>query len=82
MKRDDYILEENDVFVPEWDSKSTNYTCKDIEKLSGTIELVSLMNKGVEAFIDSLSNHFSSWNKFGIQLMQNVLQVVSFNGLL
>lgn len=69
MEWDDYILEKNDVFVPKRDSESTNDTCKDIEKLSGTIEFVCLMDKGIEALVDSLSNHFSSWNKFGVQFM-------------
>lgn len=66
MERNDYVLEKNDVFVPEWNRKSTNDTSKNIEKLSSTIEFMSFMDKGIEAFVDSLSNHFSSWNKFGV----------------
>jgi hypothetical protein len=66
VERNDYVLEKNDVFVPEWNRKSTNDTSKNIEKLSSTIEFMSFMDKGIEAFVDSLSNHFSSWNKFGV----------------
>jgi len=66
VERNDYVLEKNDVFVPEWNRKSTNDTSKNIEKLSSTIEFMSFMDKGIEAFVDRLSNHFSSWNKFGV----------------
>jgi len=45
MKRDDNILEENDVFISEWYSKPTNDTGEDVEKLSSSIELVGLVNK-------------------------------------
>jgi len=59
---DDNIREKNDVFVSEWDSKSTNDTGQDIEKLSSSIELVVLMDKCEEALVHGLSNHLSSWN--------------------
>lgn len=81
MQGDDYILEKNYVFVSEWDSESTNDTCKNIEKFSGSIEFVGFVYKGVEAFVDGLSNHLSSWNKLGIELVKNVLKIVSLDGL-
>jgi len=77
VKWDDNVLEENNVLVSKWDSKTTDDTCKDIQKLSSTIELMSLMNKEVEALIDSLSNHLSSWDELSIKLMKNVFEVVS-----
>ena len=35
-----------------------------------------------EPFIDSLSDHLPSWNKFCIELVQNIFKVVSFDRLL
>ena len=45
MERNDNILEEDNVLISKWYSESTDDTCKDIKKLSSSIELVSLMNK-------------------------------------
>ena len=66
MKRNNNILEEDNVLISEWDSETTDNTCQDIEKLGGTVELMSFMNECEEAFINSLSNHLSSWHKFRI----------------
>ena len=74
----DNVLEEDDMFVSKWNSETTDNTCKDVKKFGSTVELVSFVDKGEEALIDSLSNHLSSWNQLRIKLMQNVLQVVSF----
>ena len=82
MKRDDNILEEDNMLISKWYSKTTDDTGEDVEKLSSSIELVGLVNKGVEALIDSLSYHLSSWNKFGVKFVKNVLQVVSLHWLL
>ena len=62
MEWDDNVLEENNMLISEWDSKSTNDTGQDIKKLSSSIELVVLMDKCEEALIHGLSNHLSSWN--------------------
>ena len=40
------------------------------------------MNQRVETVIDGLSDHFPSGDKFGIQAMQDVLEVLPFSGLL
>ena len=37
------------------------------------------MDQGEETLVDSLSDHFSSWNEFGIQLVQNILKIVSLD---
>lgn len=44
MKRNNDVLEENDMLIPEWYSESTDDTCKDVQKLSCTIKFVSFMN--------------------------------------
>ena len=73
MQRNDDVLEEDHVLVSERNSESTDDTGQNIEELGSTIEFVILVDERKETFIDGLSNHFSSWNKFGIQFMQNVL---------
>ena len=82
MKRDDNILEENDVFVSKRYRKPTDNTREDIQKLGCTVEFVSSMDKGKEALINSLSDHLSSWHQFSIELMKNIFQIISLDGLL
>ena len=40
-----------------------------------------LVDKCKEALIDCLTNHLSSWDQFGIQLVENIFEIVSFNRL-
>ena len=81
VERDDNVLEENYMLISEGDSETTNDTGQDIKKLSGTIEFVVLVDKSEEALVHGLSNHLSSWNKLGIELVKNVLKIVSLDGL-
>ena len=39
------------------------------------------MDQSEEALVDGLSDHFSPWDKLGVQLVKNVLEVVPFDGL-
>ena len=82
MKWDDNIIEENDVLVSQWDGKSRDDTCKDVEKFCSSVEFMSFMDKGEEALIDSLSNHFPTRDELGIQLVENILKIVTLDGLL
>ena len=79
MKWNDNVLEEDDMLISERNSKSTNDTCQNVEKLSGTVEFVILVNQCKEALVDGLTDHFSSWDELSVQLVKNVLQVVSLN---
>ncbi len=81
MQWNDNILEENDVFIPERNCETTNDTGENIEEFSSTIEFVSFMDQSEETLVDGLSKHFSSGDQFGIELVKNVLQVISLNGL-
>lgn len=56
---DDHILEENHMLVSERHCEAGNNGGENIEKLSSSIELVRLMDQGVEALVDRLSNHLS-----------------------
>ena len=79
MEWDDNILEEDYVFISEWDSESTDDTGENVQQLSGTIEFMVFMDKSEEALVHWLSNHFSSGNKLGIKFMEDVFEVVSLN---
>ena len=50
---------------------------EEVEKLLS--ELKSGENKSEEAFVDCLSNHFSSRNQFGVKFMEDVLQIISLD---
>ena len=82
MKWDDNILEEDYVFVPERNGETGDNRGKDVEELGSTVELMGLVDEGEEALVDCLSDHLSSWHKLGVKLVENVLEVVSLNGLL
>ena len=60
---DDNRLEEDHVLVSQWHCESWDNTGKDIQELSSSIELVSLMNESEEAFVHGLSDHLSSWHQ-------------------
>lgn len=79
MEGNDDGLEENDVFISERDRKATDNTGKNIQEFGSSIKLVGSVNKGEKALVNSFSNHFSSWDKFGIELVQNILKVVTLN---
>ena len=69
MQWDDDVLKENDVLISERHSESTDDTCQNVQELSSTVELVVFVDQGEETLVNSLSNHLSSWDKLGIQLM-------------
>jgi hypothetical protein len=54
------------MLLSEWYCKARNNARQDIQKLRSSIKLESLMNQAVEAVINGLSDHFSSWNQLGI----------------
>ena len=82
MQRNDDVLEKDDVLISKGDSESTDNTRQNVEELSCTVELVVLVDQCEETFVDSLTDHLSSWDELGIQFVQNVLKVVSFDRLL
>ena len=82
MQWNDDVLEEDDVLISQRNSESTDDTRQNVEKLGGTVKLVILVNQCKEALVDGLTDHFSSWNELGVQLVKNVFQVVTFDRLL
>jgi len=81
VKRDDNILEENYMFIPERHGEPTVNTRQNVEQLSGTVELVVFVDEGEEAFVDCLSDHLPSGHEFGVQFVEDVLEVVSLDRL-
>ena len=61
MEGNNNIFEENHMLVSEGNCEPTDNTSKNVKEFSSSVELVGLMNKGVEAFVDSFSDHLSSW---------------------
>ena len=82
MKWDNNIREKNDVLFSKRYCETTDNTCQDVQKFGSTVEFVGIMDEGKEALIDGLSDHLSSWYQFSIELMQNIFQIVSLDGLL
>ena len=82
MQRDDNVLEEDDMLISQRNSESTDDTGQNVKELSCTVEFVILVDERKETFVDGLTDHFSSWYELGVQLVKNVLQVVSLDRLL
>jgi len=81
VQRDDNVLEENHVLISQWDGKTTNDTGQDIQKLSSSIKLMVLMDKSKKAFVNGFSYHFSPWHQLGVELVKNILEIVSLDRL-
>ena len=79
MEGNDDGLEENNVFVSERDCKATDDTGENVQEFGSSIKFMGSVNQGEKALVDSFSNHFSSWDKFGIELVQNILKIVTLN---
>lgn len=82
MQGDDNVLEEDNVLIPQWHGETRDDGGQNIEEFGGTIEFMVFMDKSEEALIHGLPDHFAPWHKFSVELMEDVLQVVSLNGLL
>lgn len=82
MERNDDILEKDDVFVSQRHSETTDDAGQDVQKFGGTVEFVRLVDEGEKALVHGLSDHLSSGHQFGVELVKDVLQVVSLDGLL
>ena len=79
---DDDVLEKDHMLISQGHRESTDDTGQNIEELGGSIEFMVFVDQSKETLVYGLSDHLSSWNKLSVQLMKNVLEVVSLNGLL
>lgn len=81
MQWDNNVLEEDYVFVTKRHCKTRDDTRQNVEELSSTVKFVSLVDKSEEALVDSLTDHLSAGHKLGVELMQDVLKVISLDRL-
>ena len=70
------------MLVSQWHRETRDDRGKDVQKLGGSVELVRLVDQGVEALIHGLSDHLSARNKLGVELVQDILEVVTLYRLL
>jgi len=82
VKRDDDIFEEFDMLFSEGDRKSTDDTGEDVEKFGYSVEFIVFVDEGVELVGDGFSDHFSSWDEFCVESVEDVLKVFSFSRFL
>jgi hypothetical protein len=82
VKWNDDGLEEVNVLLSEWNGESGNDGSQNVQQFWGSVELEILVDQGVEAIGDGLSDHLSSWHQLGVQSVENVLQVFSLLWLL
>ena len=78
MQRDDNALEKYYVLVPEWYGETTDDTCQNVKEFCSTIKFMVFVDKSEETLVNGLSNHFSSGDELGVELVEDVLEVVPF----
>ena len=81
MEWDDDILEEDNVFISQRDGESTDDTGENIQKFGGSVKLMGFVYQGEEALVDGLPDHLSPGHELSVKLVENVLEVVSLDGL-
>jgi hypothetical protein len=81
MQRNDDILEEDDVLLPQRHCETRNDASQNVQKLRGSIELEGLVDQRVEAIVNGLTNHLSPGDQLGIETVEDVFQVFSFTRL-
>ena len=82
VQGDDDVLEKDDVFLSQWHCESANNTSQNVQQLGRAVEFMGLVDQGEEALVDGLADHLSARNQLGVELVQDVLEVVSLDGLL
>ncbi len=82
MKGDDDGLEEDDVLLAQRDREAADDGRQDVQQLGRPVELVVLVYQRQERVVNSLSDHLATRDQLGIQLVQDVLQIVALVVLL
>ena len=63
VERYDHIVEELNVLLPQGHSEPGDDARQDVEELGRTVEFMSLVDQSVEALINCLPNHLTSWDQ-------------------
>jgi len=82
VKRDNYILEEDNVLVTKGHCKARDDRGQDVEELGSSVKLMCLVDQTEKAFVNSLSDHFPPWYQLCVKLMKNVLEIVTLDRFL
>jgi hypothetical protein len=82
VKGNDDSLEEVDVLLSQRDGETGDDRGEDIEEFGSSVELEALVNEGVEAVGDGLTDHLSPRDELGIESVENVFQIFSFSWFL
>ena len=78
MQRNNDVLEEDNVLISQRNRVPTDNAGKYFQKLGCTVEPMLFMNESDQALVDGLSDHLSPGHKFGVKLVEDVLEVLSF----
>ena len=68
MKRNDNILEEDDVLVTEGHCEARDDTRLNIQQFCRSVELMHLVDQRIEALVDGFANHFASGYQLKIDI--------------
>lgn len=79
MQRNDDHLEEDHMLLSQRHSEPRDNGGEDVQELGCPIELMILMDQCIEALVDGLPDHLSSGHKLSIELVKDILQVVSLD---
>ena len=69
------------MFIPKRYRKAANDTGKNVEQLGSSVEFMIFMNESEEALVDGLTDHFTAGYEFCVELVQDVLQIISLDRL-
>lgn len=81
MQRHYNVLEEDDVLVSERHRKARDDARQDVEQLGCAVEAVVFVDEQEEALVHGLADHLPARNQLGVQLVQDVFEVVALHGL-
>lgn len=81
VQRDDHVFEEDDVLLPQWHRKTRDDAGQNVEQLRGAVELEGLVDEGVEAVVDGLSDHLTPGHQLGVKPVKDVLEVFPLSRL-
>lgn len=73
----DDILEESDMLVSQGHGEAADDRSKDVKNLGCSIEFVEVVDQYSESLIHDPSDHFPSGDDPGVQLVKDILQVLS-----
>ena len=82
MQRDNHIIEEEHVLVSQRHRKARDDARQDVQQLCCAVKLMRFVDEGVEALIHGLPDHFSARDQLGVELVQDILEVVTLDRLL